>query len=159
MKRIYIFGAIVWGLSFLGMFLLVSYQPKSRTVYLRLPEVFESFSMKKEYEASLHREIGRRERVIDSLRAALANDRSNKLLETELADSYRAFEREKTEMVENLDRQIFRRINQYLEIYAAEKGYDYILGADGSGVIMAADSSLDITVAVIDFINEKYEGN
>lgn len=40
-----------------------------------------------------------------------------------------------------------------------KKGYRYIFGAEGSGVLMYADERNNITKEVIEYINARYKGN
>lgn len=54
-------------------------------------------------------------------------------------------------------RQVLEYINQYLEEYNKEHGYQYILAKQFPGPILYSDSSLDITAEVIAGLNEKYK--
>lgn len=54
--------------------------------------------------------------------------------------------------------QIWNQINQYIKDYGKEKGYDFILGAQGNGSLMFAVDSRDITKEVSEYCNKKYDG-
>jgi outer membrane protein len=53
---------------------------------------------------------------------------------------------------------IWTQLNQYITEYGKTKDYEYILGANGSGSLMYADSTLNITEEVTAFANKKYSG-
>lgn len=54
---------------------------------------------------------------------------------------------------------IWQNLNQYVADYAKEKDLDVVFGANGSGVLMYADSMLNKTDEVVQYVNSKYEGN
>lgn len=55
------------------------------------------------------------------------------------------------ELAEKLQKQI----KEYLKVYAAEKGYKYVLGYTTPGGILYGDPALDITPQVVKGLNEK----
>jgi outer membrane protein len=59
---------------------------------------------------------------------------------------------------ERYSREIWQQINQYTKDFGKKNGYAVIYGANGSGSIMYADTTLDITAPVLLYINERYEG-
>jgi len=50
------------------------------------------------------------------------------------------------------------QINQYVKKYGIEHDYTFIHGANGTGSLMYADTSYNITVPVLEFINKEFEG-
>ncbi|MEZ4850691.1 MAG: OmpH family outer membrane protein [Bacteroidia bacterium] len=54
--------------------------------------------------------------------------------------------------------QITTQLNAYVQEFAKTKGYDYILGANGSGNVWYMQEGEDITDQVIEYANRKYEG-
>lgn len=52
---------------------------------------------------------------------------------------------------------IWKELNQHIKAFGREKGYDYIYGASGQGNLMYADSTLNVTQKVIDFVNARYD--
>ncbi len=53
-------------------------------------------------------------------------------------------------------RQVLEYINQYLAEFNAEHGYQYILAKQFPGPILYSDSTMDITDAVVEGLNKKY---
>lgn len=52
---------------------------------------------------------------------------------------------------------VLNQINSYVEAYAKKKGYDMVLGAEGSGTIVYAADAYDITKEVLTVLNEEYK--
>ncbi|ABG60451.1 OmpH family outer membrane protein [Cytophaga hutchinsonii] len=50
------------------------------------------------------------------------------------------------------------QINQYIKDYGTENKIVYILGANGTGNLMFADTSYNITKPVVEYINTRFEG-
>lgn len=50
------------------------------------------------------------------------------------------------------------QINQYIKKYGVENDYAFIHGANGSGSLMYADTTYNITAPVVEFINKEFEG-
>jgi outer membrane protein len=61
-------------------------------------------------------------------------------------------------MMEEYSDEIWKQINHYIKEYGKDKHYDFIYGATGTGSLMYADSTLDLTVPLVKYINEKYAG-
>ncbi len=61
------------------------------------------------------------------------------------------------EMTNNLNRKANERIINYLKDLNEERKYDFILGYQGLGGVMHADSSLDITAEVVTGLNADYD--
>lgn len=53
---------------------------------------------------------------------------------------------------------VINDINDYVKEYGKEKGYKIIFGASGSGNIMYADKSADLTEKVLEGLNKEFEG-
>lgn len=134
-------------------------QKGNRTGYIVAAEVFDQFEYTKEVRKQLKNDQASMVRIIDSLRTTLdlnppqdANDirviRLNELSE-------KLNDRSET-MAQEYNNRIWTRINQYTREYGAQKGYKYIFGANGAGLLMHADSTANITTDVVKFINERY---
>lgn len=138
----------------------------SKLAYMDVPKAFEQFDMKKALQEKLSQELQSKNRVLDSLKINMANLPKNSPAElaivaakrNELVQVTESYSRMHQQSVEEYDKQILNRLNKYVREYANQKGYDFILGAEGSGAIMAANESLDITDDIIEFANLKYQG-
>ncbi len=51
----------------------------------------------------------------------------------------------------------FNDINDFIAEYAKSRGYDYILGANGSGNLLYADKGANITEKVLEELNKDYK--
>jgi outer membrane protein len=69
-----------------------------------------------------------------------------------------SFQESNDEMTKQFDEQIIKQINQYVKNYGERNGYKFIYGSDGSGNIMYADSTLDLSNDIIKYINAEYKG-
>jgi len=61
-------------------------------------------------------------------------------------------------MVQRSKEQIATQLNQYLEDFTKEQGYDYIFGATGAGSLMGAKEAYNVTDEVLRYANERYKG-
>ncbi len=68
-----------------------------------------------------------------------------KLMEQQLSEQYTA--------------DIWRQINQWVNEFGEQEGYDFVLGAAGNGSLMYANEANDITNKTILFVNKKYQGD
>lgn len=63
------------------------------------------------------------------------------------------------ELANRYTEDIWAQLNKDISDFARENNYDIIWGANGSGSLMYADSSLNITPLLIEYSNKQYEGN
>lgn len=63
------------------------------------------------------------------------------------------------EIKQQINGQVWERLNTYLEAFGKEKKVHLIFGIQGNGNIMYADKVYDFTEEAIEFANTKYEGN
>lgn len=72
-------------------------------------------------------------------------------------NNYREVVKQQATAEDNKLRQnVIDEINQYIEEYGEELGYEYIYGASGSGNILYASKKKDITQIIIDNLNKKF---
>lgn len=64
---------------------------------------------------------------------------------------------EMAEFTEKMNIKARRRIAKYLKTFNEERQYDFVLGYQGLGGVMHADSSLDITAEVVAGLNADYD--
>jgi outer membrane protein len=69
------------------------------------------------------------------------------------------FEEEESAMVTSYDNKIISQLNSYVKEFGKKNNYTMILGATNDGNVMYADTSLNISKEIIEFINNKYNGN
>lgn len=157
--------AFLMGLSF--------YSNNSNTGFVNNAQLFEQFAGKKELQRKLDAYASHRKATIDSVRlnlmalrdgflAAPNNENSVRLYkeqELRFRQMEQVFEEEFEVKSQEYTTEIWKQINQYLLEFGQENGYDFIHGASGSGALMYANEQLDLTDAVLNYINLKYEGH
>ncbi|MCD6018567.1 MAG: OmpH family outer membrane protein [Bacteroidetes bacterium] len=155
----------------LGLFIYHTYFT-TKVVYIDIPVVFNKFEMKKELQEKYKGVEAGRKRIIDSLGFSLqllANklkeNKTNKGLMYEFDTRREEFFKRKNQMQEDnvalstqYDKQILEQMTQYIIEYGKKNNYDVIMGADGTGTLMYANSKLDKSEEIIVFINKKYKG-
>ncbi|MEW7280545.1 OmpH family outer membrane protein [Aquimarina sp. 2201CG1-2-11] len=70
-----------------------------------------------------------------------------------------AIQKQIQEEDQKMTQTVVNDINDYIKEYGKENGYKIILGASGSGNIMFADETADLTTEVLDGLNTEYEIN
>jgi outer membrane protein len=71
---------------------------------------------------------------------------------------HQSIQKKSTEEEQRLTQTQVNRINDFLKEYGKEKGYRFILGANGSGNVVYALEALNITTEVLEGLNEEYNG-
>lgn len=137
-------------------------------------KLFSSFSMKKQLEKELIISQKKDEVHLDSLRMMLNGlyssmaDSKNKnneamiirsrQLEQHIAASEMEIAEKNERLVHDTDEKIWTRLNRYVSEYGEKNECKLILGSSGNGNIMYGVQQVDITTAVIDFVNQRYTG-
>jgi outer membrane protein len=144
-----------------------------KTAYVNISKVYQEFELKKELEAKMLKVKNVRTAQIDSLELNLkvlsrqinaekGKDKTRIALFNVQREAYQAkkqqFEEDNQAMIKEYDQQIYKQMTQYVLDFGKDRGYKYIFGADGSGNLMYADESNDITIEVSAFINKRYKG-
>lgn len=159
---------IIYGLL-IGMmsFLVYSHFKKAKIVYVDNVEVFSSFKMKAELEKKYKEVEGIRKSILDSIyneiRIKIGSSASeNKDLLNEMKRSYlikkESFEKENNATMTEYNEQIWNQINEYTKKFGEENDYEFILGANGQGVLMYAKGTKNVTKELVEYVNAKYNG-
>lgn len=140
-------------------------------VYVDTNRLMQEFDYYTEFEKTYQKRFEQSKSVIDSIQFQLqlkANQftASNTQPDEQfLREQQRLFQL-KQQQDESLgvyyDQQmgkITQRLNTYIKAFGEKHQYPVILGANGQGVLLYADSTLEITDQVIDFVNQRYAGN
>jgi outer membrane protein len=150
----------------------VTLQQSQRKIgYVNINEVFEKFDAKNERQAQLEANERKRRSELDSLyrglqalevkagegggQAVLAS--LDKKRET-FALINQSYKEKFAEEDKKYTSEILTKINQYVKEFAKANDYDYILGTNGSGVIMHAPDTDNVTQLFLEFANKKYHG-
>jgi outer membrane protein len=159
---------------FAGNYYVLNKKFEKRVVWMNLSKVYNEFGLKKELEAKFKTIESARMKLLDSLELnlkitaqqlnSIAKPEQQRLEEFEYnRQQYLAkkqqFEEDNVETQKKYNEQIMTQINQYVKDFAAENNYSVILGAEGSGALMYAEESIEVTNDITAYINLKYKGN
>lgn len=150
--------------------LFLAWQGQRRDAFIDLAKVYNGYKYKTDLEEEYHGIQDNRKKTLDSLMLNLKFlsdqvDKKPSPIQMELYQRKRIefreiqerFESDNERMVNTYRDKIFKRINEALKTYGQEAGYDYIFGAEGSGVLMYTNKSKNISEAVIQYLNEHYQ--
>ncbi|TND09951.1 MAG: hypothetical protein FD123_633 [Bacteroidetes bacterium] len=155
-----------------GGLLFLFLRKEKRIAYVELGKVYTEFTMKKDMETRLENISQKRQSLLDSMQFHLElSSKEMYARGTNSPDELAQFEanrqafmakkeefaRENEQTAADYDSQIAKKITQYLKTYGKENGYAYILGADGSGVLMYAEEAENITLPIVDYINREFQ--
>ncbi|MBS1636572.1 MAG: OmpH family outer membrane protein [Bacteroidetes bacterium] len=167
-KKIAIASGLILLLG-LNLYLLVELKMKKRVVYVNTYELYNQFTLKKELEKKLESTQIAKKVVMDSLKAQLnyatsvekpteADVKHARDIEAQLYYKEKQFREEDEQQAQQYTNQVWEQLNQYMKDYGKEKGYSFILGANGQGNLMYAEETGDVTKEVVTYVNEKYKG-
>ena len=143
-----------------------------KTAFVNLNTLYDNFLFKKELEKKLIKTQEERQFVLDKIKdkldscinkleASIKKSESDIMTYKQLQDEYYLKEKslsdDRIAQASEYDKQVWLQINQFIKDYGVKQGYTYIYGATGSGNIMYADSTSNITDEVTIFINNMYE--
>ena len=166
---------IALGLSVIALFILYGMRREdpNNIAYVNVQKLYNEFYMKKELEAKLTTVQQARKTILDSLELQLKilsntlenitkkdSEKENRFIaiREEYVMKKKQFDEDNQAMTQQYSEQIMKQLNEYTQEYGKQKGYRYILGAEGSGGIMYASEKLDITKEVIEYVNGRYKG-
>lgn len=137
---------------------------KSQIAYVDNVKLFNGFNMTKDISTLEERKIKGMKKHLDSLFSAFQSveDKESdkaKQLQAQIARSNEAFQKKQDDYVNNLNQQVWSRLNQYIKEYSTNNNLEVVLGTSGDGNLMFAKETLDITDKIIEYSNFKYEGN
>ena len=75
----------------------------------------------------------------------------------EFTNAQSEFERLYQQSNQEINEQVWKRLNPLVDEYGRNNGYRLIIGANGMGSVLYNDDYYDRTKEVIDFVNKKYE--
>lgn len=136
--------------------------------YVTTMKVFDAFKLKKELESDYKKVQMVKQSYLDSLKLTIQELmlKSKNGNNEEQISNYKKhyllkenqFNEENQRLFDQYNEQIWKQINQYIEDYGKENGYDYLFGASGQGTIMYAGKKEDLTKEISDYVNTKYSG-
>lgn len=163
-----IFRIVVVALIVLVAILQIYMMLQSKTesiVYVDNVRLFNGFNMTKEVGARQDLEMkGRAEQRDSLIRIAQRLDTKDENPAYEqLVVRINGLEREIDQLQQDLggrlSQDIWTRLNLYIKEFSEKEEYALVVGTQGTGTVMYGSSSLDITEAMLEYANFKYEGN
>lgn len=140
---------------------------KDKIVYVDNVELFAGFKMKLELEKKYKEVESVRKSILDSIYNEIKikvelnkniDKESLSLLKKEFLMKKDIFEKENSETMTQYNEQIWNQLNEYSKQFGEEMHYDFILGANGQGVLMYAKNSNNVTKELLDYANKKFNG-
>ncbi len=168
MKNWLIASLVIIMLMTVQTFWLIRYaDKKGKTGYILTQLVFEGFDGTKQIKFKLLNQESRQKKIIDSIAleykiVSARTDAEGKNKALKIKQLYNSlvvkFKEESREEVEKYNEEIWKQINQYINEYGRENNYSILYGADGTGGLMYADTTLNISPKIVSYINKRYAG-
>lgn len=133
-----------------------------KIVFVDSAEVFEKFRMSSELQATANKELDNRKIYIDSLYKELSlvqDENLQKHLMNQIISERESLDYFQNEFSTEQTPKVWGRIKDYAKQFAADKGYEIVLGAQPNANVVFGSESKNVTVEFINYINNKYEGN
>ena len=141
--------------------------------YVEIGILYDQFQMTDDYDKEFFSSESQKAYEIDSLKMELtkveklygmatANDKpalqnQYDALFLKIKELDGIYQNSNQMLKQQMNTEIFNKINEYMKEYGEEKGYSIIWGANGNGNIMYGEEGKNITEDVLKYINEKYE--
>lgn len=150
-----ILSGILISIIFSVLLIVVYHQlfPPTKQAYLINSELFENFKGTQILKNELASLKEAHSKTLDSLQI------SSGYTEETYQRAVQIFNNEELNLSQRYSSEIWKVLNDYVSDYAKEFNYEFIFGANGSGVLMHANKDNDVTESVIEYANQKYEGN
>lgn len=143
----------------------------SRTAYVNISDIYDSYPLKKELEEKLEKQQKDREKVLDSMKQELhalslelqakKDDHKLRIFEVKREALYHKEQQLSQEAEIQMDTykgQIWKQLNQYIKEFGDQNGYEYIFGADDSYHLLYRSEGKDVTESLKSFLTSKYMG-
>lgn len=138
---------------------------KEKIVYINTVELFNGFNMTQDLKIIEEAKIKEKTKALDSLYSkfnALNNQElqlpANKYLQQQIAVESKDLQELKDNYVYSINQKVWQRLDGYIEKYSKTNGFKVVLGAHGSGNVMYALETINITNQILMYANQQYEG-
>jgi len=172
-KIIYLLIAILFLLN-LGTILFVFKKDASSTAYVEIGVLYDKFNMTNDLDKEFFTVESQKKNELDSFNVELKklenqfHSESDQTKKAAIQEEYNAlmirvqeltsvYNNSNNSLKEQMNSQIYGRINEYVNEYGKKNNYDIILGANGTGNVMYGSMGKNITEDVLKFINKRYE--
>ncbi len=140
-------------------------QKTNEIVYVDNMRLFNEFHMTRDLNNINGLKIKGQKKTLDSLYTLYGilkeNGKPETLasLEKQLRHADQQLKQMNSDFVDTRNKTVWARLNTYVSEYGGQHDFQLVLGTQGSGNVMYAREGVDVTQAVIDFANAKYEGD
>ena len=143
-----------------------------KTGYVDVNKLYSEFQLSKELDMKIKTVQTARKNILDSLALTITayeqqftdktpsaeEQKACEIMQREYGLKQQQFVQDNEQLTQEYQAQIFSQLNQFVQDYSKEKGYDYIFGANGSGALMATNDNKDLTTILIKYVNNRYAG-
>ena len=139
--------------------------------YVYTDKVFSDYKGTKLVEAKLIKQQQQEKHELDSLKAVIQilessitgspSEQQKIQIQTKRNEYMRLlkqYESENNTEFQQAQQALWVQINQYMKEYGKEEGFTFIHGANGTGNLMYADTTYNVTQPVIKYINQQFDG-
>ncbi len=161
-KRILFFSFLMSLVTGITVYWMVEYHFRKIAV-VDAVKLFDKFSMKKELEERAKIKLQIISKETDSIGNKLQMARAAKdtAQMRKLSYMYNYFssnlEKEYKQSNQEINEQVWKRLNPLVEEYGKKKGMQLIIGANGMGSVLYNNDYFDLTEDLIKYVNKKYE--
>ena len=148
-----------------GLGFLLGRSQQQSVIHINPDEVFASFTLTKELDAKLKNLEQSRKTLLSNLEFRIRDFQQREVTTDSINSLVREYEFKQQQFTEDqqqetmkYNEQIWTQLSQYLQDYCEENGYTYLFSSGGNSQVLGADPSRDQTEAVIQYVNQKYEG-
>lgn len=134
---------------------------KQQVVYADPELLFKGFNMTKEFEKKEAAVIDRYRSQLDTISKMIESAKNIgeiPAIEKQYVDLKQEYSTYYAASMDKINKAVWPRLNEYIMMYGKEHKINVLVGANGTGSLLYADEKLNITNALIEFINKKYEG-
>lgn len=130
--------------------------------YIDIEKLVNGYELKKDMEKDAGKNLYVIQHAIDSLEMIrkTINQQGPTLIDSQISRAKYIYDEYYTSSSNEMNKNIWERLNPVIEQYGKEKGLEILIGANGSGSLLYADKGRDRTDDLIKYINKKYgKGN
>lgn len=146
-------------------FYIANLSEKKEFVYVDNIKLFNGFNMSKDLSDLHNKKIQIQSKQVDSLyqqfqfHIKAKNEAEMKNTQQLLQNADQQLNEQKQYVSTEVSQQVWNRLNEYIKEFSKDNGYTIVLGTQGNGNVMYAKEAIDITPAILEYANLKYEGN
>lgn len=137
-------------------------QKQKKIVVVDAIKLFNGFGMKVEMENKAAVVLKQIRRKCDSLGNMInvieqSGHSADELLVNEFRNARAAFEQEYEASNNEINQQVWKRLNPLIAEFGRESHFAVVIGANGMGSVLYNDGSCDVTEEAIKYVNKMYE--